>query len=92
VDEPSTRSWLSLEDDRVRVVGLTTPVPGQVLVRLQSVAEAPVDVRVRAAWSIERAQRASFLGAPQDEISVDNGGVTIRVEKFGVAAILFTLR
>jgi hypothetical protein len=92
VDLPASMSWLSLEDDRFRVVGLTTPVPGQVLVRLQSVAASPVDVRMRTAWPVERAQRASFLGVPQGELSVEGGGIAVRVEKFGVAAVLLTLR
>jgi hypothetical protein len=29
---------------------------------------------------------------PQGELSVEGGGIAVRVEKFGVAAVLLTLR
>jgi hypothetical protein len=90
-DEAASVSWLSLDDDRVRVVGLTTPEPGQVLVRLQSVAEAPVNVRIRTQWQMERAQQATFLGVPWQELRVVSEGVAVHVDSFGVAAVLLTL-
>jgi len=84
-------SWLAIDDDRVRVVGLTTPEPGHVLVRLQSFAEEPVDVRIRTPWPIQRAHEATFLGAQRREIDAPTEGIMVRMASFGVAAVLLTL-
>jgi hypothetical protein len=84
-------SWLSLDDDRVRVVGLTTPEPGRVLVRLQSVADTPVAVRIRPAWPIQQSQHTSFLGEPLRTLPASTEEIAVTVDPFGVTAVLLTL-
>ncbi|MGI5215922.1 hypothetical protein [Plantactinospora sp. CA-290183] len=79
---------LDLDDHRVRVVGLTTPAPGQVLVRLQSVADQEVPVTLRPHWPIGSARRATFLGAPADSLDITAGGVTVTVARHGTIGVL----
>jgi hypothetical protein len=89
VDGVAQASWLSVDDERVRVVGLGTPEAGQVLVRLQSVAEEPLTVRVTPAWPVETARHATFLGEPTGpaDVGVD-GVVVVSLGTFGTAGVL----
>jgi hypothetical protein len=86
--ELASASWLAVDDDRVRVVGLTTPEPGQILVRLQSFAEDRVDVRVRPSWRVARVQEASFLGVPRRDLGAPSGDIVVSIDPLGVAAVL----
>src|SRR5260370_21964572 len=52
-DGPASVSWLSVSDDRVRVVGLTTPEANSILVRLQSFSEDSPDVLVNTLWPLQ---------------------------------------
>jgi hypothetical protein len=90
-DDAASMSWLGLNDDRVRVVGLTTPEPGHVLVRLQSVAEVPLDVRIHTSWRVQRAQEATFLGTPRGELPATTEGTQVHLDPLGVTACLLTL-
>jgi hypothetical protein len=89
-EPPGSVSWLTLDDDRVRVVGLTTPQPGQILVRLQSVADAPLNVRIRTSWPVERAQQATFLGHPLRDVQAVPQ-IDVPMNPFGISAVLLTL-
>jgi Glycosyl hydrolases family 38 N-terminal domain/Glycosyl hydrolases family 38 C-terminal domain len=87
LDERIVQPYLTLDNDYVRVVGLTTPRPGHVLVRLQSFADLPLDVRLRPAWPVQQAHQATFLGEPLRDLPVDSGTISLRVDAFGVAAV-----
>jgi Glycosyl hydrolases family 38 N-terminal domain len=89
--QPSSMSWLTLDDERVRVVGLTTPNAGHILVRLQSIAETPVKVRLQPSWPFERAQQATFLGRPLRDLQPAAQEVEVTMDPFGVTAVLLTL-
>jgi Glycosyl hydrolases family 38 N-terminal domain/Glycosyl hydrolases family 38 C-terminal domain len=84
-------SWCSLDDERVRVVGLTTPAPGHILVRLQSLAEVPVAVRLRPGWPIARAQQATFLGQQLRELVAAGQEIEVPIDALGVTAVLLSL-
>ncbi len=90
-DGPASVSWLSVSDERVRVVGLTTPEADSILVRLQSFAEDPLDVLVNTVWPVRRAFEATFLGLPRGELPVGREGIRLRVNPSGVAGVLLTL-
>lgn len=87
-NEPAEASAVRVDDERVQIVGLTTPEPGRVLVRLQSLAGEPVDVRVIPAARADRAWHASFLGDPIAELPTP--AHPIRIGAFGTAAALLT--
>jgi hypothetical protein len=86
---PAEESWLSVSDDRVRVVGLTAPSPGAILVRLQSITGSPVDAVVKASFDVVSAARATYLG---DELEPLPAGVPVCLAPYATTAILFTLR
>lgn len=92
LSEPVTEtSWLSVSDDRVRIVGLTAPAPGSVLVRLQSMTEQPVEVAVLAAYEISGAHLATYLGDVVEPLPVEDGGVRVTLPPFGTTGLLLGL-
>lgn len=83
---------LTLSDPRVRVVGLTVPAPGQVLVRLQSYAEEPVACRIVPGFPVAETLAADYLGAAGAPLEPDTGGgTTVEVPTLGTAAVLLRL-
>lgn len=75
-------SWLSVADDRVRIVGLTAPEPGTVLVRLRSLTAEPVETVLRPAVRIVVAEQATYLGDGLGDLQVQAGSV-LRLEAIG---------
>ncbi|MFE0172165.1 alpha-mannosidase [Streptomyces sp. NPDC059002] len=86
---PDRHAFADIGDPRVRLVGATTPVPGHVLLRLQSFAEEPVACPVRAHFPVAAAHRATFLGAAGHELPCTDGEVTVHVPALGTTAVLF---
>ncbi|MGC4947092.1 alpha-mannosidase [Streptomyces sp. DT224] len=83
---------LTVGDRRVRVVGLTVPAPGQVLVRLQSFAEEPVACRITPGFPVTEARTADYLGAAGDLLTPDDeGALTVDVPLLGTCAVLLRL-
>jgi hypothetical protein len=82
------QSWPALNDERVRVIGLTTPAAGQALVRLQSVAGVAASVTLRPAWSVSGAQLATFLGEPTGDLPVGADGITVPVAPYATTAVV----
>lgn len=89
--EVSEFSVLQVSDKRVRVVGLTTPSPGTVLVRLQSVAETDLTVTLTSDVAITRADVATMLGAPLNETPATGGTVTLPIGALSTAGCLLRL-
>jgi hypothetical protein len=81
------RSLLELDDDRVRLVSVSG-AEGGVLLRLQSYAEEPVVVRVRAGTPVSAAWTATYLGDRRDELEVRDGAVTVELPRLGTAGVL----
>ncbi|MFC8125837.1 alpha-mannosidase [Streptomyces sp. NPDC057302] len=81
--------FADLGDARVRLVGATTPRPGQVLLRLQSFAEEAVDCPVRVHFPAVSARRADYLGTPGGELPLVDRALTVDVPALGTTAVLF---
>lgn len=84
-------SLLALSDDRVRLVGLTTPVPGQLLVRLQSVADTQVTCAIDLRSPVARAELVTYLGDVEAEAQVRDGLIQVPVAALSTAACLVHL-
>ncbi|WP_285563909.1 alpha-mannosidase [Streptomyces sp. RTGN2] len=83
---------LTVGDPRVRVVGLTVPAPGQVLVRLQSYAQEPVACRITPGFRVAETSAADYLGAAGERLEPDAGGATtVDVPTLGTRAVLLRL-
>jgi hypothetical protein len=91
-DQPEAEvQLLAVEDPRIRLVGLSEPRLGRLLVRLQSTADEPVVARLRLGMAFERAERATFLGDPTGELAVIDNRIAVEVPARGIAAALLTL-
>lgn len=90
-DCPAELGLITLSDPRIRLVGLTTPEAGTVLVRLQSVADTPVRCLVKLAVPIHGARLATFIGSPLAEAELDHGAAVVTVGARSTAACLFTV-
>ncbi|MFJ4467254.1 glycoside hydrolase family 38 C-terminal domain-containing protein [Streptomyces sp. NPDC089424] len=89
---PARTHFLTLEDSRVRLVGLTVPDEGTLMVRLQSLADTPVTCRVRTPFTVAHAVRTNYLGLPSHEIDRDpEGAVPVEVPALGTAAVVLHL-
>ncbi|MEV8314125.1 alpha-mannosidase [Streptomyces sp. NPDC059900] len=83
-------TFAGLGDTRIRLVGLTAPGPGKVLLRLQSFAREPVACPVRAGFPVAAAHRSDYLGTVEGELPLAHGAVTVDVPALGTTAVLFT--
>ncbi|MDQ0785011.1 glycoside hydrolase family 38 C-terminal domain-containing protein [Streptomyces sp. B3I8] len=91
-DSPAWTQFLGLDDPRVRLVGLTVPADGQLLVRLQSVADTPVTCRLRTPFPVARAAHTTYLGrAPRDLAPEPDGAIPADLPALGTAAVLLHL-
>ncbi|MEU6852376.1 glycoside hydrolase family 38 C-terminal domain-containing protein [Actinacidiphila alni] len=89
---PAQVRFLDLDDPRVRLVGLTVPDDGRLLIRLQSLADTPVTCRLTTPFAFVRALRSTYLGLDRDEIPLGTGGaVPVEVPALGVAAVTLEL-
>ncbi|MGW0940725.1 alpha-mannosidase, partial [Streptomyces sp. NPDC002666] len=92
-EEPdASYGLLAVGDPRVRLVGLTVPAPGQVLVRLQSYAQEPVACRITPGFPVTETVAADYLGAAGELLEPDGRGTTtIDVPTLGTRAVLLRL-
>ncbi|MEV0318286.1 alpha-mannosidase [Streptomyces sp. NPDC050658] len=81
-------AFADLGDPRVRLVGATTPRPGEVLLRLQSFAEDPLDCPVRVHFPVAAAHVADYRGAAGSQLPLSDGEVTIGIPALGTTALL----
>lgn len=90
-DPGSSYALLALDDPRVRVVGLTVPQPGRLLVRLQSFAEEPVTCRLTVGFSSTGAASADYLGAVGVPLCTEaDGSLSVPVPRLGTTAVSLT--
>lgn len=89
---PATaHSLLTLDDPRVRIVGLTVPEPGRVLVRLQSFAEEPVVCRLTPGFSVTGAATADYLDTVGATLRVEaDGSLPVPLPRLGTTAVSLT--
>ncbi|MGW6057796.1 glycoside hydrolase family 38 N-terminal domain-containing protein [Streptomyces sp. NPDC055189] len=85
---PASLTFADLGDTRVRLVGATTPRPGEVLLRLQSFAQEPVACPVRVGFPVTAAHRADYLGGAVSELPLSGGTLTVDVPALGTTAVL----
>ncbi|OWA00173.1 alpha-mannosidase [Streptomyces sp. CS113] len=92
--EPAARlRFLTVDDPRVRLVGLTAPGEGILTVRLQSFADTPVTCRLTTPFALDRACRTNYLGLGPSALAVEpDGGVAVDVPALGTAAVTLRLR
>ncbi|MEU0135681.1 alpha-mannosidase [Streptomyces sp. NPDC006296] len=92
--EPSpgtSYALLTLDDPRVRIVGLTVPEPGRVLVRLQSFAEEAVVCRITPGFSFTGAASADYLGAVGPALhAAADGSLPVPLPRLGTTAVSLT--
>ncbi|MFJ8148824.1 glycoside hydrolase family 38 C-terminal domain-containing protein [Streptomyces sp. NPDC096048] len=91
-ETPAQTQFLTLDDSRVRLVGVTVPDNGGLLVRLQSVADTPVTCRLSTPFTVARAVRTNYLGlVPNDIAPEPDGAVPVDVPALGTAAVVLHL-
>ncbi|MEV0529886.1 alpha-mannosidase [Streptomyces sp. NPDC050439] len=82
---------LALDDPHVRVVGLTVPQPGRLLVRLQSFAEEPLTCRLTPGFPVTAATSTDYLGSAGPALQADtDGSLPVPVPRLGTTAVLLT--
>ncbi|MFE6404943.1 glycoside hydrolase family 38 N-terminal domain-containing protein [Streptomyces alboflavus] len=90
----ATHAFAEVDDPRVRLVGMTVPRPGEVLLRLQSFAHEAVDCRVLTRFPVAAAYRADYLGTKGAALGAvdraDGAGAvtTLAVPPLATAALL----
>ncbi|MEU6289876.1 glycoside hydrolase family 38 C-terminal domain-containing protein [Streptomyces sp. NPDC046988] len=91
-EAPAQTRFLTVNDPRVRLVGVTVPSSGRLLVRLQSVADTPVTCRLSTPFSVARAFRTTYLGlSPREAGPAPDGTVPVDVPALGTAAVVLEL-
>ncbi len=84
--------FLTVDDPRVRLVGLTVPSEGRLMIRLQSLADVPVTCRVTTPLAVGQAFRTNYLGLGPRAIDVEpEGAVPVTVPALGTAAVVLHL-
>jgi hypothetical protein len=92
IGSPAQTRFLAVDDSRVRLVGLTVPDSGTLLVRLQSVADTPVTCRLSTPFTVTRAVRTTYLGLTPRDISPEpDGAIPVDVPALGTAAVVLHL-
>ena len=82
---------LNVNDSRVRVIGLTSPKKGFVLVRLQSFAEEKLTIKLNVHKKLTSPILSTLLGEEISPLTINSGVVEIAMDKIGVAGVLFKL-
>ncbi|WP_367038450.1 alpha-mannosidase [Streptomyces sp. Je 1-332] len=91
-DPSASYALLTLDDPRVRIVGLTVPAPGRLLVRLQSFAEESVTCRLTPGFPIaDGTKLADYLGKESTTLHADaDGSLPVPVPRLGTTAVSLT--
>ena len=82
---------LNVNDSRVRVIGLTSPKKGFVLVRLQSFAEEKLTIKLNVHKKLTSPILSTLLGEEISPLTINNGVVEVAMDKIGVAGVMFKL-
>ena len=84
-------SLFSIDDKRVRVIGLTSPRSGEILLRLQSFAEEKITLKLRVNSKLSQPVLATVLGEEVKQLKLDNAVVEVPIDRISVAGVLFKL-
>ncbi|GAA2331254.1 alpha-mannosidase [Streptomyces kunmingensis] len=91
-EPPAELRFLTVDDPRVRLVGLTSPDEDTLLVRLQSLADTPVTCRLSTPFAVAGALRTNYLGLAPSELRPEPDGVIpVEVPTLGTAAVTLRL-
>jgi len=83
---------VSVEDPRVRLVGMTTLDDGRILLRLQSFATSNINLKLQVNDCLTDPFVATFLGERLSRLEMHGNQVTLPMEKLAVGAIIFGLK
>ncbi|MZD04975.1 alpha-mannosidase, partial [Streptomyces sp. SID5785] len=84
--------FLSVDDPRVRLVGLTAPAEDGLTVRLQSFTDTPVVCRVTTPFRVAGARHTNYLGLGTGDLTPDaDGALPVPVPAWGTAAVTLRL-
>ncbi|MGI5227782.1 glycoside hydrolase family 38 C-terminal domain-containing protein [Actinoallomurus sp. CA-142502] len=90
---PSQTRFLTVDDPRVRLVGLTSPGEDLLLIRLQSLTDTPITCRLSTPFTVTRALRTNLLGLAPSELDPEpDGAIPVDVPALGTAAVTLHLR
>ncbi|MFF4053308.1 hypothetical protein ACFYZ5_42475 [Streptomyces chartreusis] len=91
-EPPARTQFLTLDDSRIRLVGVTVPGDGRLMVRVQSLADTPVTCRLRTPFAVARAVRTNYLGLAPSDISQDaDRTIPVDIPPIGTAAVVLHL-
>ncbi|TRO57392.1 glycoside hydrolase family 38 C-terminal domain-containing protein [Streptomyces sp. IB201691-2A2] len=89
---PAQTRFLTVDHPQVRLVGLTVPSEGQLMIRLQSLADVPVTCRISTPLVVGTAFRTNYLGLTPHEIGLEpEGTVPVTVPALGTVAVVLHL-
>lgn len=92
---PAQWSLLEVDDDRVRLVSVTTPEDDSEtdtrLVKLHSYAEEPITVRLRPRFAVASAARATYLGDRIADLPVSENRITVELTPLETVAVLLKI-
>jgi Glycosyl hydrolases family 38 N-terminal domain len=88
---PAELSLAEIGDPRIALVDVVPERNGQVLLRLRSFAEEPVDCQVRPRFDVACAHTADYLGVAGEQLHSRDGNLTVPIATQSVAAVLLTL-
>jgi hypothetical protein len=83
---------VSIEDPRVRLVGMTSLDDGRIMLRLQSFANSKLNLKLKIHDSLSKPFAATFLGEELSALEVKNDLVEIPMNRLAVGAVIFTLK
>jgi hypothetical protein len=88
---PTELSLAEIGDPRIALVDVVPERNGQVLLRLRSFAEEPVDCQLRPRFDVACAHTADYLGVVGEQLHSRDGNLTVPIATQSVAAVLLTL-
>lgn len=91
-EPPARLRFLTVDDPRVRLVGLTAPGEDTLMVRLQSLTDTPVTCRLTTPFAVGPAFRTTYLGLAPSEIAPEpDGAIPVEVPALGTTAVTLRL-
>ena len=81
---------VSIEDARVRLVGMTSLEGGRVMLRLQSFANTKLNLKLKIHHSLTKPFAATFLGEELSPLVLNGDVVEVPIDRLAVGAVIFT--
>lgn len=83
---------VSIEDQRVRLVGMTNLDDGRIMLRLQSFADTDIKLQMTVDPVLTSPFASTFLGEELSPLKSDNGVVEILMNRLAVSAVIFSIK